>query len=442
MSYSHVCRSRCFLPLQFAVSRFNCLKFGDFLIVHLMNFSAFFVLIEVHGDPLIFCLKLDEAEIIYGQKMERVSITLMNRALDPTFTSMSPKELKADPRYFSVQSEREVWPIASFQVPKESHVVLDWVFKQTSIPGLIAAQDNGQLLMVPDVGEFKVQWHLSADMKTIKVMYGLKHGANCLHTCIYCNQERTKPTITTAAQALLTLSKKTSSWEGGLFTTTVHAKPLVGARTHGRWRPILPIPLDRVHICTLHALNRIVEKLLHLQFIFVWTMRDKELQKVAIQDLQRILSATGAHGGNVIIFKDHDLSGKANSVPNKPSLSGANCAKIFKPNTLEGGSDKVWKDLINACRNFTEGGAAKRNQLEMWSALDEIREYFIHLTLTDDQIHDFKAKVDRWGRLLVKCFGENHVTQYMVSASIELCFKDTHPLIDEIKLLFHLSLLK
>ena len=63
---------------------------------------------EVQGDPLIFVIKLDEAEIIYGQKMERVSITLMNRALDPTFREMSQKELKKDRRYFSVQSEREV----------------------------------------------------------------------------------------------------------------------------------------------------------------------------------------------------------------------------------------------------------------------------------------------------------------------------------------------
>ena len=37
----------------------------------------------MEGDPLIFCLKLDEAEIIQGQKLERVSITLMNRALNP-----------------------------------------------------------------------------------------------------------------------------------------------------------------------------------------------------------------------------------------------------------------------------------------------------------------------------------------------------------------------
>jgi hypothetical protein len=207
--------------------------------------------------------------------MERVSITLMNRALDPTFREMSQKELK-DRHYFSVQSEREVWPIASFQVPKESHAVLDWVFKKTKIHALIEAQNVGRLLQVPEIGDFKVQWHLSADMKSIKVMYGLKHGANCVQTCIYCNQERSKPVVTIAAQAVMTLSKKTQSWSGGLFSTSVHAKPLIGARALNCWKPILQIPLDRVHICMLHALNRIVEKILHLHFIFVWTMRDKE----------------------------------------------------------------------------------------------------------------------------------------------------------------------
>ena len=46
----------------------------------------------------LFVIKLDESEIVKGQKMECVSITLMNRALDPRVT---PK----DPKYFSVQSE-------------------------------------------------------------------------------------------------------------------------------------------------------------------------------------------------------------------------------------------------------------------------------------------------------------------------------------------------
>ena len=103
---------------------------------------------------------------MHAQKLERVSLTFMNRALDQTI-------LPGTPKYFFVQSEREIWPLASFQVTKESHQVLDWVFKQTPIPALIEAQENGQLLEVPNVGSFKVQWHLAVDMKTIKCMYGL-----------------------------------------------------------------------------------------------------------------------------------------------------------------------------------------------------------------------------------------------------------------------------
>ncbi len=65
--------------------------------------------IELAGRPLIFVIKLDEAEIVHSQKMERVSITLMNRALNPEITVQSPE-------YFAVQSEREIFPVACFQV--------------------------------------------------------------------------------------------------------------------------------------------------------------------------------------------------------------------------------------------------------------------------------------------------------------------------------------
>lgn len=81
---------------------------------------CFFTISELQGKPLIFVLKLNEAEIIYGQKMERLSITMMNRALN---MDIDPKS----DEYFSVQSEREIWPIASFQVPRETHQILSWV---------------------------------------------------------------------------------------------------------------------------------------------------------------------------------------------------------------------------------------------------------------------------------------------------------------------------
>lgn len=52
----------------------------------------------------MFVLKLDEAEIL---EFEHMSLTLMNRALDPEIQ-------KDDARYFSVQSDQEIWPIGCF----------------------------------------------------------------------------------------------------------------------------------------------------------------------------------------------------------------------------------------------------------------------------------------------------------------------------------------
>lgn len=158
----------------------------------------------------MFVLKLDEAEIVHGKKFERVSMTLMNRALDPAMTKDSEK-------YFSVQSEQEIWPITCFEVQKETHEILKWVFQQTEFPAIIKSQEEGKELEVPGVGNFKVEWHLTADMKTIKCMYGLKHGSNAKHSCIYCLQERHRPEVVYEVQARKVAKARAHTWEGGLF---------------------------------------------------------------------------------------------------------------------------------------------------------------------------------------------------------------------------------
>lgn len=363
---------------------------------------------ELGDKPLIFVLKLNEAEVIHGQKMERVSITIMNRALD---RNINPKSES----YFSVQSEREIWTIASFQVPRESHEILSWVFNKTKIPALIKAQGEGQLLQVPDVGKFAVEWHLAADMKTIKCMYGLSMGANSLHSCVYCCQERARPILGTTTD----LNSRKCTWHEGLFSKKVVGKPLLGDATLGQWRPILDIPLDRVHICTLHAFNRIIEKIIHMHFMHIWTIREPRLQKQAMDEMQRVVSLTGAHGGNVVIFKDEDLSGRSNSVPNKPSFSGANAMKLFKNNPLEPQNPrKLYVDIINAEKNNMNKGLAKRDRFDLWQMLDGLRSYFSGLQLGDNEsAGDFKKKVEEWGHQYIKCFGEHHVTHYMVSTS-------------------------
>ena len=153
---------------------------------------------EFVDGPLFFVLKMDEAEIVKQEKMERVSITLMKRALN------SPNLSTKNAHYFSVQSEGEIWPIATFQVFKESHAYLKWVLDQTEIPSTIKDQSAGQKLVVPDIGEFEVQWHLACDMKTVKCLYGLSHGANAVHSCMYCWQIKApKKNLTVEIQTTL-----------------------------------------------------------------------------------------------------------------------------------------------------------------------------------------------------------------------------------------------
>lgn len=174
-------------------------------------------------------LKLDEAEIVHRAKYERVSLTLMNRALDPSIQ-------KNDQRYFSVQSEQEIWPVGCFQVGKESFEILDWVFRQTKYPEVIKAQTDGQLLEVPGRGSFAIEWHLSADMKTIKCMNGLQHGPSSKMNCIYCEQIHERSLTCSAAEAERQASRRgKGEWQGGLFAPRIAAEPC-DASTHPRWK--------------------------------------------------------------------------------------------------------------------------------------------------------------------------------------------------------------
>lgn len=166
------------------------------------------------------------------------------------------------------------------------------------------------------------------------------------------------------------------TWNGGLFAEEIPAHLVCAGDDLSRWRPILAVPLDRVHICTMHAFNRICEKLLHMHFQFLWTMRDKHLQKVAIEDVEKILSSIGMHGGHVHIFEDKDLSGKANSVPRKLSVSGAHAHKLFQPSCLPNGSQRVYQDLVCAERNFMDNGMTRHGRLEVWRSLERLIPYF------------------------------------------------------------------
>ena len=291
-----------------------------------MSFNVKLLYAECNGRLLVFVLKLDEAEVLREKKFEHVSLTLMNRALDPEIQCN-------DERYFLVQSEQEIWPIGCFQVGKESYEILNWVFQQTKFPEIINAQNEGQELEVLGCGSFAVEWHMSADMKTIKCMNGLQHGSSCKMNCIYCEQkhERLK-TITTADAEHITMTRGKGEWQGGLFASKIRAKP-VNAATHPRWKHVLPIPLSRTHMCTLHALVRICEKILYLHFMFIWNMQDNAQKAEAINLIEKTLSAIGVDSGNCVLKQDVKKSGKSGNVVMKPSLRGGVAIKLFRPSS-------------------------------------------------------------------------------------------------------------
>lgn len=351
-------------------------------------------------------LKLDEAEVQHGKKFERVSLTLMNRALNPEIQ-------KDDDRYFSVQLEQEIWPIGCFQVEKESHEILHWVFQQTQFLEVIKAQSEGQLLEVPDRGSFAVEWHMSADMKTIKCMYGLQHGPSCKMTCIYCEQKHEKlATLTQAAADRHYVTRGKGSWQGGLFAPNIRAAPCE-IDMHPRWKPILPIPLSRTHICTLHAQVRIVEKILHLHFMFVWNMQDDERRAFAIDAIEKSLSAVGVEGSNCVLKQDPRLSGKTGNVVRKPSLGGVHASKLFQPSSWST-HDRVWKDVCASESNNLENGQAKVKRRRVWETLEALQPYFTGLVLTDEQRRNCRALVDAFGKAFIAAHGEGHVTHYIV----------------------------
>jgi len=95
-------------------------------------------------------MKMDEAQIIHNQKLERISITFMNRALHDSLTPTSDY-------YFSVQSEHDIWPVGCFQIPKENFEILQALLNLTKIPSTMRAQESGQVLKVDGVGQFIVQ---------------------------------------------------------------------------------------------------------------------------------------------------------------------------------------------------------------------------------------------------------------------------------------------
>ena len=88
---------------------------------------------------------MDECQIVKGRRLVRI-------AMDVAFNDSSTERIKPT---ISVQSKRDIRWLGAFEVPKESHEVLAFVFGRIPwISNIIRDQISGQKLDVEGLGSF------------------------------------------------------------------------------------------------------------------------------------------------------------------------------------------------------------------------------------------------------------------------------------------------
>lgn len=299
-------------------------------LVHLYDLRAE----EVNG-KLKVCLKLDETIWAGDRKMERLTVTVMNRAL-------GGKDSCEPDQWFSVQSEREIWPICMFEVEKESHKTLKQYLEPSQLNEVIKAHNRGETLSVEmddgEVNTFTVEWHAAGDLKTLKCCNGCATGSMAENTCLYCMHSRGAVVVHAGKEkgkGKATGTKQRRIWSGGIMSCrakghfgvapTRDAQAADGTYTNDpEWDPVLDIPLERTHICTMHCENRMVEKLAHLHICKIWNMPDTAERADRLAAVEEFLGGElgmRLRGAPFKIEKCDKLSGKYGSTPMKPSFN-------------------------------------------------------------------------------------------------------------------------
>ena len=160
----------------------------------------------------------------------------------------------------------KLYLILHIQVLKEDHEILSWVFHRTPIPHLISEQLKVNMtLSIDKRGEFQVVWHLAGDLKTLKCLFNCSKGANAKSPCLYCMDSA---------------NHLDSKW---------WRRPPNRNLLDENFSPVFDIPLVNVHICTLHGLCRIIEKLVYLHIGFAWKIKNALERITAITTLERVL---------------------------------------------------------------------------------------------------------------------------------------------------------
>ena len=391
---------------------------------------------ECNG-KLIFVLKLDECQVVKGQRLERVSVTLMNRALQGVDIEQSVAEESTvgqkarNQECLGIQSEKHIWWLAAFTLSKETHATLDWYLHQTSIPSTIENQSQGQTLHVTGVGSFEAEWHLAGDLKTLKCMFGCKLGATTRFPCIYCLHSRVEPVdVKKESKGRKRTGRPTrggdetpqnhdqaaTEWYQGILSCDRRSPPNRDIND-SEWAPILAIPLTRVHICTLHARLRILDKLLKLHINYAWNMEPVNRRESSIRDLEAVLSGIGLHGGMVTLYKDPRISGQTQNNPGKVCMGGPKARHLLSnhSNSTSQTEWEAWKKICDVTTYRGNDSSTGLKRAKVWQKVDGMVALLEKPKLNKKEVQELKVSIETFTRCMVDAWGETHITHYMVS---------------------------
>lgn len=188
---------------------------------------------------------------------------------------------------------------------------------------------------------------------------------------------------------------------------------------------MLSIPLKNVHVCTLHAEVRLIEKIIYLHIVFAWNTKPTSLAKEAISRLEDVLSKAGLHKRYVKIQKDEKLSGKNGNMPTKPSIGGAKARRFLSNHTGKASNiqHSVWTDIIAATQDFEKDGKTRVLKVDVWKKLDSMIAILRKEKYSDIDKKAVQRTCVEFVNAVSKAWGEDHITHYMVSIKFSKCFQ-------------------
>ena len=263
-----------------------------------------------------------------------------------------------------------------------------------------------------NTGSFTVKWHLVGDLKTLKCMYNIGKGANSKSPCLYCMS---------TSNVLDKRNRKKSP--------NMH-------KANSSFQRVLNIPLSRVHICTMHALCQIIEKLVFLYINFAWTLQPNSNRIVSIRQLEGALSNIGLLGENVKLEVDEKRSKNGRSVRRKVSVNGVKARKFLslsvqnEDNISERTGNQIairlinfnrWKTVLNAVVDHADNGRARARKAEVWKSLDIVFKYCDKRRWSNDDHNLVQMALENFKKSMLFAWIDQHITHYMVTCNCLLC---------------------